>query len=237
MAERLGLGYAVAGAIVGALIVLTAVLWRAGMNPVLGFWIVYIFTRPLGASIGDYLSQSRANGGLGLGTTKTSFVFLAAILAVVVFLTITKVDTSRSNHFGESVSPKRGGLWQTALYTSALVVGGSVLYNVRTHSLSNEAGSAASAPATKLGDLGAFRLISQDTLDKLNADDQSGATKRISDLEAAWDKSQARLQPLDGKSWTQIDGKVDTVLRKLRATSPDVAAEKLALADLLAVLV
>ncbi|MGO4258168.1 hypothetical protein AB4Y76_16840, partial [Marmoricola sp. RAF53] len=49
-------------------------------------------TRPLGASIGDYLSQPKADGGLGLGTTVTSFLFLAAILALVTFLTVTKVD-------------------------------------------------------------------------------------------------------------------------------------------------
>ncbi|MGO4258953.1 hypothetical protein [Marmoricola sp. RAF53] len=51
-----------------------------------------LLTRPLGASIGDYLSQPKADGGLGLGTTVTSFLFLAAILALVTFLTVTKVD-------------------------------------------------------------------------------------------------------------------------------------------------
>lgn len=56
------------------------------------FWIAYILTRPLGASIGDYLSQAQSDGGLGLGTTVTSFIFLAAILVLVVYLTITKKD-------------------------------------------------------------------------------------------------------------------------------------------------
>ena len=54
--------------------------------------MAYILTRPLGASIGDYLSQARADGGLGLGTTVTSAIFLAAILAVVIYLTRTKID-------------------------------------------------------------------------------------------------------------------------------------------------
>ena len=45
---------------------------KAGLNAILAFWIAYILTRPLGASIGDYLSQPRADGGLGLGTTVTS---------------------------------------------------------------------------------------------------------------------------------------------------------------------
>jgi uncharacterized membrane-anchored protein len=62
------------------------------LNAILAFWIAYILTRPLGASIGDYLSQPTKAGGLGLGTTVTSLIFLAAILTTVVFLTVTKVD-------------------------------------------------------------------------------------------------------------------------------------------------
>ena len=50
------------------------------------FWIAYIFTRPLGASIGDYLSQLPVDGGLGLGATKTSVLFLVSILALVIYL-------------------------------------------------------------------------------------------------------------------------------------------------------
>lgn len=61
-------------------------------NAVLAFWLAYILTRPLGASIGDYLSQARADGGLGLGTTITSFLFLAVILGLVVYLILTKRD-------------------------------------------------------------------------------------------------------------------------------------------------
>ena len=58
------------------------------------FWAAYILTRPLGASIGDYLSQATGDGGLGLGTTATSFIFLAAILATVVYLIRTKKDVT-----------------------------------------------------------------------------------------------------------------------------------------------
>ncbi|HEV7424503.1 MAG TPA: hypothetical protein VGO21_04945 [Candidatus Paceibacterota bacterium] len=64
-----------------------------GRNAVLAFWLAYILTRPLGASIGDYLSQAPSDGGLGLGTTATSMIFLIAILALVVYLTLTKKDT------------------------------------------------------------------------------------------------------------------------------------------------
>jgi uncharacterized membrane-anchored protein len=61
-------------------------------NAVLAFWLAYIMTRPLGASIGDYLSQARTDGGLGLGTTTTSILFLLAILGVVIYLSFTKKD-------------------------------------------------------------------------------------------------------------------------------------------------
>jgi uncharacterized membrane-anchored protein len=61
-------------------------------NSVLTFWIAYVLTRPLGASIGDGMSQSRHAGGLGLGTTGTSFIFLGAILALVVYLSVSRVD-------------------------------------------------------------------------------------------------------------------------------------------------
>ena len=65
------------------------------LNAVLTFWLAYIMTRPLGASIGDFMSQhSHKYGGLGLGTTGTSYIFLGCILALVVWLTITRRDAT-----------------------------------------------------------------------------------------------------------------------------------------------
>jgi uncharacterized membrane-anchored protein len=64
-------------------------------NAVLTFWLAYIMTRPLGAAIGDFMSQSSDKiGGLGLGTTGTSYIFLACILGLVVWLTITRRDAT-----------------------------------------------------------------------------------------------------------------------------------------------
>ncbi|HEY0950329.1 hypothetical protein [Nocardioides sp.] len=74
------------------LLVAVLAAWRLGAGPVLSFWLAYILTRPLGANIGDYLASSHADGGLGLGTFGTSLLFLATILAVVVFLTVTDTD-------------------------------------------------------------------------------------------------------------------------------------------------
>lgn len=86
--EALGLGFQLGVVVFGALIALLFVAWRLGANPVLSFWLVYILTRPLGASLGDFLSQARGYGGLGLGTVTTSVVFLAVIALLVTLLTI-----------------------------------------------------------------------------------------------------------------------------------------------------
>jgi uncharacterized membrane-anchored protein len=92
MSEKLALGYWVAAAIFGgAIAVVTALHYGLKLNAVLAFWLAYILTRPLGASIGDGMSQSDG-GGLGLGTTVTSLVFLTAILALVAYLAKTRID-------------------------------------------------------------------------------------------------------------------------------------------------
>ena len=92
-AERLAVGYWKSALLFSGLIAVVYFLHlKVGLNAILAFWIAYILTRPLGASIGDYLSQPRADGGLGLGTTVTSVIFLLTILAVVVYLTVSKVD-------------------------------------------------------------------------------------------------------------------------------------------------
>jgi uncharacterized membrane-anchored protein len=93
--EQWGLGYWTTALVVAALIAAVATSHlRFRADAVLTFWIAYVLTRPLGASLGDGLSQPTADGGLGLGTTLTSGVFLLVILAVVVFLAITRRDQS-----------------------------------------------------------------------------------------------------------------------------------------------
>jgi uncharacterized membrane-anchored protein len=97
-AEKLDLGYAVSILIFGSLIAAVTIgHYVFGMNAVLSFWLAYILTRPLGASIGDEMSQnSHKYGGLGLGTTGTSYIFLGAILALVAYLSITRRDATET---------------------------------------------------------------------------------------------------------------------------------------------
>ncbi|MDX6581075.1 MAG: hypothetical protein QOI10_259 [Solirubrobacterales bacterium] len=93
VAERMGLGFFISALIFAGMIGLVALAhFRFRMGPVLAFWLAYILTRPLGASIGDWMSQPTADGGLGLGTTVTSAIFLSTILALVVYLTRTRID-------------------------------------------------------------------------------------------------------------------------------------------------
>jgi uncharacterized membrane-anchored protein len=94
VAEKADLGYAVSIAIFGGVIAAIAFAhFVLKLNPVLTFWLAYIMTRPLGASIGDELSQtSHKYGGLGLGATETSYIFLGCILLLVTYLTLTKAD-------------------------------------------------------------------------------------------------------------------------------------------------
>jgi uncharacterized membrane-anchored protein len=88
--EALGLGFNVGVVVFGALIAAIAGAYYLGANAVLTFWLAYILTRPLGASLGDLLSQARAYGGLGLGTVYTSLVFLMVIVALVAFVSFDK---------------------------------------------------------------------------------------------------------------------------------------------------
>ncbi|MER6979855.1 hypothetical protein [Streptomyces carpinensis] len=93
VSERLALGYWLSAALFALTIAAVAVAHFAlGLNAVWSFWIAYVLTRPLGASIGDYLSQPSGDGGLGLGTVVTSALFLMVILGLVVYLVATRSD-------------------------------------------------------------------------------------------------------------------------------------------------
>ncbi|MER6121686.1 hypothetical protein ABT173_03085 [Streptomyces sp. NPDC001795] len=95
VAEKMDLGYWISAVLFALAIAAVAVArFALGLNAVWGFWIAYILTRPLGASMGDYLSQPTGDGGLGLGTTVTSVLFLAVILGLVIYLTATRTDVT-----------------------------------------------------------------------------------------------------------------------------------------------
>ncbi len=95
LTDRLGLSLLTAVIIFAiAIAVVYAAYQGFGLGSILSFWIAYVLTRPLGGSTGDYLSGASDEGGAGLGTLATSLVFLTAIVATVIYLTITKKDRS-----------------------------------------------------------------------------------------------------------------------------------------------
>ena len=90
VAEKFALGYLATGILFGMIIVSLSIgYFFLELDAILSFWLVYILTRPLGASFGDLLSQPAQYGGLGFGTIVTSCIFLGAILGLVVYMTLT----------------------------------------------------------------------------------------------------------------------------------------------------
>ena len=86
-AFTLGLGYWPSAVLYAVLIALPALAWwRFGANPVLAFWIAYVLTRPLGASLADGLGKPIARSGLGFGDGTVTLIAAAAIVALVAWL-------------------------------------------------------------------------------------------------------------------------------------------------------
>jgi uncharacterized membrane-anchored protein len=93
ISEGLSLGYWQALLIFAAAIAAVALAYYVlKVNAVLAFWTAYVLTRPLGASMGDLLSQPEADKGFGFGAGITSGIFLGLILLTVVYLTASKRD-------------------------------------------------------------------------------------------------------------------------------------------------
>lgn len=93
IAESLNVGYWKSALLVaGAIGVIAVAYYVFKLNEIVAFWCAYILTRPLGASLGDYFSQKRVDGGLQWGTITTSAVFLVAILLVVIYLSVSRRD-------------------------------------------------------------------------------------------------------------------------------------------------
>ncbi|MGW4096575.1 COG4705 family protein [Mycobacterium sp. NPDC004974] len=248
-----GWGPGVSVLLPAALIGAVLVGWRCGANSVLSFWLAYILTRPLGANLGDWFATPATEHGLGLGTALTSVIFLAAIAATVLYLTRSRVDviaaTAQTGLKPPTVSrPARehamlGYFGVVAAVTGALLVWAAGQPHQTAAAGEEDANASTSVAALSpeqvtahfpAADIATFRTIAEDTLTKLRAGDQTGATVRIKDLETAWDERQGALQPMDVDTWTGLDGQIDGVLTALRAAQPDPATEKQSLDALLA---
>jgi len=83
-------------------------------------------------------------------------------------------------------------------------------------------------------DLSSFRSIAEDTLAIVNMGNLKRAKSRIKDLETDWDRAEPKLRPRSPEQWRKIDKAIDAALQQLRADSPQAAAAKEALQNLLA---
>lgn len=239
-----------------ALIGIVTLVWRLGANEVLTFWLAYILTRPLGANIGDWLATPSSEKGMGLGTFVTSVIFLGAILATVVYLSISRADVIEKNKArptGRYVRPERERPLLGVLVAVALATVGLLAWaNQQPHASALEAeGPAPSCSGAPLDQQQAtqqvasqfpaasvdnYRTIAKDTLQLVDSGDQSGAASRVTDLEKAWDSDQDSLQPKDCQAWTYVDQQIDPVLSAVRASNPDKAKEQHTLSALLTTL-
>jgi uncharacterized membrane-anchored protein len=94
VSEKAGLGYLTAALIFAGLIaVITAGYYLKVLGSVVAFWLAYVLTRPLGASLGDLITQPAKSGGLGIGTMPVSGVFLVIIIGLVIYLSRSGIDS------------------------------------------------------------------------------------------------------------------------------------------------
>jgi hypothetical protein len=234
MAEALGLGYATTGILVALIVAIFAVAWWLGLNSILAFWVIYIMTRPLGASLGDYLTQSGAHGGLGLGATTTTMIFTLAIFGTVLYLALTENDVAR-----EEVAAKKQNrplifaqVVAVAFLFAVASIGGYLWQSDRLIA-ERQVATDTNGDASPLGDLSSFHEMTQATFDSINAGDWSGANDHADEIEYAWDQAESRLKPMNTEAWTNLDNAIDEVLREIRAIRPDQLGARSALQKLL----
>jgi uncharacterized membrane-anchored protein len=91
LADNSGLGFKGSALLIGALlVVITLAVFYTNFSKVMLFWIAFVLTRPFGATMGDFLTKTRAQGGLDLGTLWASLI-LAAILVIAVTSTMLRM--------------------------------------------------------------------------------------------------------------------------------------------------
>ena len=86
LSDEIGLSYLMGALITGAIIIFVVLLhYFTKINEVVLFWLAFVFTRPFGATFGDFLTKPLAKGGLDLGTLPASLVSIF-IMAGLIFL-------------------------------------------------------------------------------------------------------------------------------------------------------
>ncbi len=85
LSDNLGFSYLQGAGITGAIIgVVIGLHYLTRINDIALFWIAFVFTRPFGATFGDFLTKPIDKGGLNLGTLNASLVSMALMIVLVV---------------------------------------------------------------------------------------------------------------------------------------------------------
>ena len=111
-ATTLGLGYLASTVLFGVVILVPALAWwRFDLNSVAAFWMAYVVTRPLGASIADYISKPKKISGLGFGDGPTALVFTVAVVVFVSYLALARPDIQEPHATELDLTPARQTRW------------------------------------------------------------------------------------------------------------------------------
>jgi uncharacterized membrane-anchored protein len=215
------------------LIAAIALLWKFGANPVLSFWLTYILTRPLGANIGDWLASPKVavNAGdpigLGLGTFLTSLIFLGAILATVIYLTVTRsdvVETYEATHSQAVTTDSQrerialGGFAALAIGTVALMVWA----HNQPHQTCDPTGQSETMPACPKAALTAnqtaatvskYENLVQTAMTQDQATQLTASHATVQKMRDDWDADATSLQAVNNTTWTLLDHQMDSVLK------------------------
>jgi uncharacterized membrane-anchored protein len=107
-AVTVGLGYDFSIVLFAVMIMIPAIGFRFfRWNAIGAFWLGYVVTRPLGASVADWLGKPVSLGGLGWGDGRVALGFTVLIAILVAFLAITKVDVQGRASTGKH-QPRHG---------------------------------------------------------------------------------------------------------------------------------
>ncbi|MDP4088017.1 MAG: hypothetical protein Q8930_01950 [Bacillota bacterium] len=217
VAEELALGYTLTGLIVITIIACVFVAAKyLKFDSILTFWIAYVLTRPLGASLGDFMSQPKSLGGLGLGATVTSIIFLSAILAVVLFLSLTKRDKigDEKKRVNDNHATSKSLAVQVCAIACVFAAAGIFigLYASNHNKYVKDKNDLS-------GELAGFISTENDMRGYVVANDLKDARAKADTLENDWDSQEGTLRPQNQSQWTEIDTTFDQVLTAVRASN------------------